>query len=170
MNSKIIISYLNDTPVSNNDIQLKFLKNIKTISDKTVFKDENRNILEEILFKQFSTNDLSDNNKRQIINIGLQVIKDKIETSIINKEANILQKINDFTEQEFLKNYSLKLKNLKTQIRVNKIETLELRKKASTISLNELANSINECHNPNQSTNDIDKEVNNLLNGGTLNL
>ncbi len=169
MKNSIVITENNIEEVYNKNIQLKVLQSIKSISDETIFNSENSDVLKKIIFKKSTSNSLTENQKGQVIDLALQIIQNTIHTAVIKSETTILQKINNLNEREFLDSFSKKLNVLKLQINKNKKHTSEFKKKSDTTSLNELANNINEYHNPNQSIGNIDKEVDDLLNGGTIN-
>ncbi|MGJ8746074.1 hypothetical protein [Polaribacter sp.] len=60
------------------------------------------------------------------------------------------------------------LNELQIKIKNNKADFLELKNNSKNLTLNSLANKINEFHNPNAEIEISDKQIDNLLNGGTI--
>ena len=68
----------------------------------------------------------------------------------------------------FLSKYTEKLNELNLRIEANKKDFLELKKDSKNLSMNELANKINEFHDPNTKFEVSEDELDNFLNGGVL--
>ncbi|MCG8858358.1 hypothetical protein [Tenacibaculum finnmarkense] len=106
--------------------------------------------------------------KAKIVKTGLACLSDVIKTYDLTRKKNFLQKHNKQVMDLFLQSYDKKLESLKQEIKKNKEDFLALKNNADSMSLGQLANQINEFHDPNASTEVTDQDIDDLLNGGTL--
>ncbi|WP_452228193.1 hypothetical protein [Lacinutrix sp. MEBiC02404] len=148
-------------------------ENIHNIYDELIIDNtENNERVINILFKKMGNDKrfdkIDDDTKKAIVQTGLSCLSDVFKTLDLNQKKNILQKENNKLTKLFLQNYEDKLLSLKEEVRKNQADFLELQNNADNMSLGQLANTINEFHNPNTTTNVTDQEIDDLLNGGTL--
>ncbi|QNM84577.1 hypothetical protein H9W90_10250 [Polaribacter pectinis] len=167
-------------PISNREInylnietnKLFLLKSIQNLSNELIINSDNKEIIIDLILKKSeNTNNMNSFNrlqKREIIDTGITVILNVINTKAIKQEKKILKKENLFNQKIFLIEYSKKLLSLKNIIENNKKEFLELQSTSEILSLNTLANKINEFHNPNTNSKISDNEIEDLLNGGKI--
>jgi hypothetical protein len=170
-NSPITISGLNKMSSVNHK---KFLiENIHNYYEELIVNNvENNEHVVNLLLKKMENDKLFDkvNNdtKKLIAQTGLSCLSDAIKTFNLKQDKNSLQKENRKLTELFIKNYEEKLFNLKEEIKKNQEDFLELQNNADNMSLGQLANTINEFHNPNTHTDVSNQDIDDLLNGGTL--
>jgi len=131
-------------------------------------KDEITEHLVERLHNEASMEALNDLQKRNIVETFLTIALNIINTQAIQQEKRILEKRNVLNKELFLSKYTEKLNELNLRIEANKKDFLELKKDSKNLSMNELANKINEFHDPNTKFEVSEDELDNFLNGGTL--
>ncbi|MBE7651849.1 hypothetical protein J2Q11_03100 [Tenacibaculum finnmarkense genomovar finnmarkense] len=148
-------------------------ENIHTIYDELILNnaENHQKIIKSLVGKmdkdkRFDTIDA--HIKQKIALTGLACLSDVIKTYDLTRKKNFLQKQNKQVMDLFLKNYDQKLENLKQEIKKNKDDFLALKNNVDNMSLGQLANQINEFHNPNATTEVTSQDVDDLLNGGTL--
>ncbi len=148
-------------------------ENIHAIYDELILNnaDNHQKIIKSLVGKMDKDkrfNKVDDHIKQKIALTGLACLSDVIKTYDLTRKKNSLQKQNKQVMDLFLKNYDQKLENLKQEIKKNKEDFLALKNNADNMSLGQLANQINEFHNPNAITEVTNQDVDDLLNGGTL--
>ncbi|WP_435132535.1 hypothetical protein [Formosa sp. A9] len=133
---------------------------------------ENKEHVVNLLFKKMENDkrfDKIDNNtKKTIVLTGISCLSDFLKTIDLKQKQSIIQKENKKITSLFLKNYEEKLLSLKEEIKKNQEDFLILQNNADNMSLGQLANTINEFHNPNTTTDVSDQDIDDLLNGGSL--
>lgn len=155
-------------------INKEFLtENIHNIYDELIINNsENNEHVVNLFLKKMSKDNrfdkVDDESKKAVIETGLSCLSDVLKTFDLKQKKDILQKENKKLEDLFLVNYEEKILSLKEEIKKNKEEFLALENNADNMSLGQMANSINEFHNPNTTTEVCDQEINDLLNGGNL--
>lgn len=152
--------------------KLLLLNGINSIANEVVLNNENKEKIIGLLMQKINNKEnlksFSDNQKRSIIETGLTIALNIISTEALKQEKKIIQKQNTINQNIFLKKYTEELNELQIKIKKNKEDFLELKNNSKNLNLNSLANKINEFHNPNSEIEISDKEIDNLLNGGTI--
>lgn len=152
--------------------KLLLLNGINSIANEVVLNNENKEKIISLLMQKINNKEnlksFSDNQKRSIIETGLTIAINIISTEALKQEKKIIQKQNTINQNIFLKKYTEELNELQIKIKKNKEDFLELKNNSKNLNLNSLANKINEFHNPNSEIEISDKEIDNLLNGGTI--
>lgn len=148
-------------------------ENIHKIYDELIIdKVENNEHIVNLLFNKMNKDNrfdkIDDKDKKLIIQTGLSCLSDAFKTLELKQKTSTLQKENKKLTNLFLKNYEEKLLSLKEEVKKNQRDFIELQNNAKNLSLGKLANTINEFHNPNVTTDVSNQDIDDLLNGGTL--
>lgn len=149
------------------------IENIHKIYDDLIVNHaENNEYIVNVLFSKMTKDNrfdkISNESKKLMVHTALSCLSDVLKTIDLKKKTSILQKENKKLTDLFLKNYEEKLLSLKEEIKKNQEDFLELQNNANDMSLGKLANAINEFHNPNMATDVSNQDIDDLLNGGTL--
>ncbi|WP_157503123.1 hypothetical protein [Mangrovimonas xylaniphaga] len=161
------------TKMSSDEYKNFLTENIHNYYEELIVNNaENKEHVVNLLFKKMENDkrfDKIDNDsKKAIVLTGISCLSDVLKTIDLKQKQSILQKKNKELTDLFLKNYEEKLLNLKEKIKKNQEDFLKLQNNADNMSLGQLANTINNFHNPNEASDVSDQEIDDLLNGGTL--
>jgi len=160
--------------MSNPEQQLALLQQLEHTLKSELLSDQNMQKISEITVNQLNKNShfnaLNEGQKMQFVGLGLQILKSNIETTSLKLQTQVLETNFQKIRSQFLNQYQEKLETLKTVIEQNKADFLQLKQDAESLSLNSLANRINQFHNPNKNTSVTDDDIDHLLNGGDIEL
>ena len=170
---EVLITQEGLTTMSSNNNKSFILENLNTYYDELIIDNvENNERIVNLLSKKMANNKrfskIDENNIRLIAQTGLSCLSDVIKTFNLKDKKDNLQARNRELEDLFFQKYEEKLSKLKEKVKKNQEDFKELQNNAETMSLGQLANNINEFHNPNASTDVSNQDIEDLLNGGTL--
>jgi hypothetical protein len=167
----------NKSLIEKTENQLLFLNSLKEITKNKIYKNDNKEKLKKKLKNVFDKNQgmdsLSDNQKNEIINLGFDILENEIEVKIFNTEADLLNIINKINEDLFLKSFAKKVEQLKIKVSQNKSKFGQLKQIISDDrnTINKAAIHINPKvtnNNNNNNNNNIDREIDDFLDGETM--
>lgn len=170
MENKISDEALNFLSSKNNKLFL--FKGVESMTKEIVLNQENREYTLNLLVDRFKDKSilksLSETQQKEVFNTGLTVIMNEMKTAVLKQEKIGLAKINFLNEQRFLHQVSEKILEIKSIKESNKKKIQDLVKNSGDTSLNDLANKINEYHNPKTNFKVSNFEIDDLLDGGEI--
>jgi len=153
--------------------KILLLNSLNDIANEVLIDGENRENIKNLLYQRLKDRDqlnsFNDDQKRKFIDLGLTIALDLINTQVIKEEQKGIQKRLMIKQSVFLDVFSNQLNELEQRIENNKSEFIEFKINSKELSLNQLANKINEYHNPEQTKAISEEDIDQLLNGGIMN-
>ncbi|WP_452228322.1 MULTISPECIES: hypothetical protein [unclassified Lacinutrix] len=160
--------------IEKKETQLLFFNGIKQftnqLNNETNFEVLIKSHLNERINENDSFSFMSGNQKSEMVNLGLDIIKNEFESRLINLEADQLRAVNQIKEDAFLNLFNENLFKFKEKVLQNQSDyesLLNINNNDSIDSLKEMSKIINNKYNPDLTTN-VDEDINDFLNGGDL--
>lgn len=170
MQNKLSNETVNFLSVKSNKLFL--LKGLEGVVKEVTLNKENKEFTVNLLVNKFKNDSalkpLNESQQKEVFDTGLTILMNEIKATLINQERKSLAKINILNEQRFLNQVSERLIEIQSITKENIEKVKNLREISNGTSLNDLANKINEYHNPTTKFRISDSEIDNLLEGGEI--
>ena len=160
--------------IEKKETQLLFYNSIKQFTNQLNNETNFEDLIKTHLNKKINENDsfsfMSGSQKSEMINLGMDIIKNEFESRLINLEADQLRAVNEVKEDAFLNLFHKNLFKFKDKVLQNQSDyesLLSVNNNDSLETLKEMSKIINNYNNHDQTTN-IDEDIDDFFNGGDL--